>query len=77
MQDQINTQTIKISEAMVGTQQNVLVHAHSKKDPNELAARTENNRVVNFKGDQKLIGQFVDLRITEAKRYSLRGEMVD
>ena len=50
--------------------------AQTRKDPNEIAGRTENNRVVNFKGDASLIGQFVDVRITRAMPNSLRGELV-
>jgi tRNA-2-methylthio-N6-dimethylallyladenosine synthase len=62
---------------MVGTQQRVLVDRPSRKNPNELAGRTENNRVVNFEGPAELIGQFVDLRITAANPNSLRGERFD
>ena len=62
-----------ISQGMVGTVQNVLVEGPSRKDPNELCGRTENNRVVNFKGYKALIGQVVPLRITEALPNSLRG----
>jgi len=56
--------------------QRVLVDRPSRKDPNEIAGRTENNRVVNFAGPRELIGQFVDVRITEAMPNSLRGEIV-
>ena len=45
------------------------------KDPNELAGRTENNRVVNFAGHPRLVGQLVELRITAALPHSLRGEV--
>lgn len=65
-----------ISQAMVGTVQRVLVEKPSRKDPNELSGRTENNRVVNFKGQPRLIGEFVDVRITQAMPNSLRAEMV-
>ena len=61
---------------MVGTVQTVLVDGTSKKDPRQLAGRTENNRVVNFDGQPRLIGQFVQVRITEAMPNSLRGEIV-
>ena len=60
---------------MVGSVQRVLVEGPSKKDPNELMGRTENNRVVNFPGPAELIGHFVDVRITEALPNSLRGEI--
>jgi len=58
---------------MVGTRQRVLVEGISKKDPAQLSGRTPNNRVVNFPGDARLIGQFVDVDITAALPHSLRG----
>ncbi len=61
------------SRAMVGTRQRVLVEGRSKKDASELAGRTDNNRVVNFPGDSRLAGQFVDVDITLAAPHSLRG----
>jgi tRNA-2-methylthio-N6-dimethylallyladenosine synthase len=65
----------RISEAMVGTTQRVLVEGPSRKDPNELSGRTENNRVVNFAGAPRLVGHLVDLAITSALPHSLRGEL--
>jgi len=73
LQHAINDHAQRISRAMVGTVQRVLVERPSRKDPNEFAGRTENNRVVNFVGTAALIGQFVDLRITAANPNSLRG----
>lgn len=64
------------SRRMVGSVQEVLVTGRAKKDASELAARTANNRVVNFAGDAALIGQFVDVRITAALPNSLRGEQL-
>ncbi|MBI2316548.1 MAG: tRNA (N6-isopentenyl adenosine(37)-C2)-methylthiotransferase MiaB [Betaproteobacteria bacterium] len=64
-----------ISRAMVGTRQRVLVEGPARKDASELAGRTGNNRVVNFAGDAGLRGSFVDVRITEARAHSLRGEL--
>lgn len=64
------------SEAMVGSVQRVLVEGPSKKDPAMLAGRTENNRVVNFSGPARLVGQFVDVAITAALPHSLRGDVV-
>jgi tRNA-2-methylthio-N6-dimethylallyladenosine synthase len=57
--------------------QKVLVDGPSKKNPMQLAGRTENNRMVNFAGPPRLIGHFVDVRITEAMSNSLRGRVVD
>ncbi len=64
------------SARMVGTEQRVLVIRAARKNSAELAARTENNRVVNFVGDHTLIGQFISLRITAALPNSLRGELI-
>jgi tRNA-2-methylthio-N6-dimethylallyladenosine synthase len=63
------------SEAMVGTRQRVLVTGHATRDASELAARTDNNRVVNFAGDVALMGSYVDVTITSAQSHSLRGEL--
>jgi tRNA-2-methylthio-N6-dimethylallyladenosine synthase len=63
------------SRAMVGTRQRVLVEGPSKKDPSELAGRTDNNRVVNFPGPARLAGHFVDVDITQALPHSLRGSV--
>jgi len=76
LQAQLNTQSRAISARMVGTVQRVLVERPSKKDANELAARTENNRWVNFAGPAQLINRFTDVLITEARPNSLRGRWV-
>lgn len=77
LQDRLAVQEMRISQEMVGTVQNLLIDTYSKKDPNVLAGRTENNRVVNFKGSSDLIGKFIDVRITEAKRNCLMGVLVE
>lgn len=64
-----------ISQFMVGTTQRILVEHPSRKNPQQLAGRTENNRVVNFTGEPALIGQFVEVQITEALPNSLRGQL--
>ena len=61
---------------MVGGTQRILVEGSSKKDKRQLAGRTENNRVVNFDGPPTLIGNFVDVVVTEALSHSLRGQLV-
>jgi len=76
LQQRINQQAQAISRRMVGTTQRVLVSGLSRKDSGQLSGRTENNRVVNFKGESGLIGEFVDVVITEALPNSLRGELV-
>jgi len=76
LQTRINQQTLEISENMMGTVQRVLVTRVSRKDENEVSGRTENNRVVNFKADKSLIGQFANVKITEVRPNSLRGDLV-
>ncbi len=76
LQKTIQANAEMISAAMVGTVQRVLVDGMAKKGAGELAARTDNNRVVNFKGQPRLIGSFVNVTITQAYPHSLRGEIV-
>ena len=76
LQDVISSNAAAINEQMVGTVQSVLVDSFSRKSETQISGRTENNRVVNFAGDKELIGQFVDVRITEAWRNSLQGELL-
>ncbi len=73
LQQRINANAQRISRQMVGTIQRVLVEGPSRKDPAQLAGRTENNRMVNFHGPSDLVGQFLDLTITEVLSNSLRG----
>ncbi len=74
LQQRINSQAQQISRQMVGNQEKILVTGVSKKDPGQLQGRTENNRVVNFSSiNQSLIGNFVDVKVTEALPNSLRG----
>ena len=75
LQAVINSQATTISRGMIGTVQSVLVERPSRKSPRELAGRTENNRWVNFHGDERLVGMFVDVVITEALPNSLRGRL--
>ena len=79
LQAVINDNVAKISESMVGSVQRILVEGPSKRDPNELQGRTENNRVVNFDGGPngaRLVGQLIDVSIVQAFPFSLRGEIV-
>ena len=76
LQAVINGNIKSISESLVGKVQRILVEGASKRDENELMGRTECNRVVNFAGGQRLVGQMVDVTITEAKAYTLRGEVL-
>jgi tRNA-2-methylthio-N6-dimethylallyladenosine synthase len=76
LQHTINQQAQQISRQMVGTTQRILVDRPARKNPDELAGRTENNRVVNFAGPRSLIGQFAEVQITEAMPNSLRGALL-
>ena len=76
LQTRINQQTMHISNKMIGTIERILVEGRSRKNPEELCGRTENNRVVNFSGKPELIGCFTDVTITDALPNSLRGEML-
>ena len=75
LQARINQQAQNISRSMTGSVQTVLVEGTSRKNPRELAGRTENNRVVNFPGAAELIGEMVSIKITRALPNSLRGEL--
>ena len=75
LQTRIGQFSAEISAKMVGTRQRILIEGPSRKDPNELCGRTENNRVVNFAGDLKMIGNFADVKITKALPNSLRAEL--
>jgi tRNA-2-methylthio-N6-dimethylallyladenosine synthase len=68
-------QARSISDSMVGSMQRVLVQGISRKDSKELAGRTDNNRIVNFAGNAKLINQFVMVKITQVMPHTLRGEL--
>ncbi len=79
LQKVIADNTRRYSDAMLGSVQRVLVEGPSRRDPRELQGRSENNRVVNFDGGpnaDRLLGQFVDITITESHPFSLRGEIV-
>jgi len=88
LQDRIMEQEEAVAQSMLGTTQRVLVEGVSKKDAQELAGRTDNNRVVNFPGSpditgspdmarlQDMIGRFANVKITQVVRHTLRGELV-
>ncbi|WP_037412051.1 tRNA (N6-isopentenyl adenosine(37)-C2)-methylthiotransferase MiaB [Silanimonas lenta] len=76
LQAAITANARRISEAMVGTVQTVLVEGPSKKNPEEVTGRTENMRFVNFPAPPRVIGQFVEVEITEALSNSLRGRIL-
>jgi tRNA-2-methylthio-N6-dimethylallyladenosine synthase len=76
LQAQLNRQARSISAAMIGSTQRVLVEKPSRRDPRQLAGRTENMRWVNFDGPLALVDRFADVCITEAMPNSLRGRLV-
>jgi tRNA-2-methylthio-N6-dimethylallyladenosine synthase len=77
LQGVINASITRISESRLGTVQRILVEGTSKRDATELMGRTECNRAVNFAGSARLIGQLVDVKVTETRTYSLRGDLIE
>jgi tRNA-2-methylthio-N6-dimethylallyladenosine synthase len=75
LQARVEAHAKKVNQAMVGSVQRVLVEGHAKKNAAELAGRTYNNRIVNFAGQPRLIGQCVEVTVTQALPHSLRGEV--
>ncbi len=75
LQKRIDEMAYNISKNMVGTIQKVLVEGRSKRNPNELSGRTENYKVVNFEGNERLINQIVEVEITESLTNSLKGKI--
>ncbi|MCV2349867.1 tRNA (N6-isopentenyl adenosine(37)-C2)-methylthiotransferase MiaB [Paucibacter sp. Y2R2-4] len=76
LQAVIEANTLAISQTMVGQTHKILVTGNARKDPSELMGRTECNRIVNFKGNARLMNQLVDVRITQAFAHSLRAEVL-
>jgi tRNA-2-methylthio-N6-dimethylallyladenosine synthase len=75
LQSLLDRQAAAVSGRMVGRVERVLVEGASKKDGRELSGRTGNNRVVNFPGGGEALHGYVDVRITEARAHTLRGEL--
>ncbi|HCI52977.1 MAG TPA: tRNA (N6-isopentenyl adenosine(37)-C2)-methylthiotransferase MiaB [Gallionella sp.] len=75
LQDKLSSLEDGVGQAMLGSVQRVLVEGISKKDVLEMAGRTDNNRVINFRGSPGMIGRFVDVKVTEVVRHTLRGEL--
>nr|WP_295083847.1 tRNA (N6-isopentenyl adenosine(37)-C2)-methylthiotransferase MiaB [uncultured Roseateles sp.] len=76
LQAVIEANTLAISQTMVGQTQRILVTGNARKDASELMGRTECNRIVNFKGNARLMNQLVDVKITQAFAHSLRAEVL-
>ena len=76
LQTRLIEMTATISQSMIGSVQSVLVSRPSKRSDQEMSGKTENNRTVNFEGQQRLVGKFVDVKITAAFPNSLRGYIV-
>jgi len=75
LQAEIEATAIRYNDSLVGRTVPVLVSGHARKDATELMGRTECNRIVNFKGHERLMHQIIPMRITEAFAHSLRGEV--
>jgi tRNA-2-methylthio-N6-dimethylallyladenosine synthase len=76
LQARINLQAHRINQSMLDSTQRILVSGNSKWGNEQLTGRCENNRVVNFEGDKNLVGQFIDVKITEVLRNSLKAECI-
>ncbi|MFU0841926.1 MAG: tRNA-2-methylthio-N(6)-dimethylallyladenosine synthase [Burkholderia sp.] len=76
LQERINAQADALSRAMLGSEQRVLVTGHARRGEGLLAARTDNNRVVNFPGDARLINRMVRVKVTEVFPHTLGGELI-
>ncbi|MHC4220951.1 MAG: tRNA (N6-isopentenyl adenosine(37)-C2)-methylthiotransferase MiaB [Planctomycetota bacterium] len=77
LQEKLLQQANLISQNMVGTTQKILVEGPSRKSEHQMSGRTENNRVVNFDGSDALVGQFIDVHITQALNNSLQGVITE
>lgn len=73
----VNELSAKKNALYEGKVVEVLVEGESKKNSNILTGRTRTNRLVNFKGPKEAIGELVNVKITQAKTWSLDGEMVE
>ena len=76
LQKRNDEMAFEIAESMIGSIQRVLVESEARRTKGELAARTDNNRIVNFSGQSRLIGEFVDVKITATMSHTLRGEIL-
>ena len=76
LQDRFNLNFMRISQSMIGKVERILVDSISKEDSTHLSGRTENNRIVHIQGTAALLGEFIDVKITETLRNSLRGERI-
>src|SRR6195256_1543747 len=75
LQRNIDAHASRISESLIGTRQRILVEGASRRDAGELSGRAGDNRVVNFHGPRRLVGQFVEVTVTAAMAHTLRGEV--
>lgn len=75
LQKVLEGQQFEISQAMVGTKQKILVDGYSKKTPEFMTGRTENNKLVLFKGNERMMNQIIEVTITEARMHALSGEI--
>jgi len=76
LQKKLSQNASRYSQLMIGGEFDVLVEGISKKDPSKLSGRTNNNKVVNFEGQERLIGHTIKIQVTEALPNSLRGIVV-
>ena len=76
LQDKLSENAFRFNQRMIGGEYDVLVEGVSKKDPSKLSGRTNSNKVINFEGQERLIGHTVKIEVTEALPNSLRGNVI-
>ena len=76
LQDKLSENAFRFNQRMIGSEYDVLVEGVSKKDPSKLSGRTNSNKVINFEGQERLIGHTVKIKVTEALPNSLRGNVI-
>ena len=76
LQDKLSENAFRFNQQMIGGEYDVLVEGVSKKDPSKLSGRTNSNKVINFEGQERLIGHTVKIEVTEALPNSLRGNVI-
>ena len=76
LQDKLSENAFRFNQRMIGSEYDVLVEGVSKKDPSKLSGRTNSNKVINFEGQERLIGHTVKIEVTEALPNSLRGNVI-
>lgn len=76
LNDTVNEFSRRSNDALRGQIVEVLVEGESKNNPNMLSGRTRSNKLVHFEGGPELIGNFVDVEITDPMTWFTKGVLV-